>query len=86
MSKVHWIIPCPICGKRLRVLDQSLLGRRGQCPVCRHKFALEVPKSPEFVIKHADSGLDFETTPTEETLKFDSDFKLPAEDDDTHPT
>lgn len=87
MPKVHWVIPCPVCGKRLRVLDQSLLGRRGQCPTCRHKFTLEVPKSSGFVEKHVESDLDIEMALADETLKFDSDFELPTqEDDESHPT
>jgi DNA-directed RNA polymerase subunit RPC12/RpoP len=85
MPKVHWMIPCPICGKRLRVLDQSLLGRRGQCPSCRHKFTLEVPKSSDFIAKHPDSKFDIEMAPPEDTLKFDGDFEFPTTDDgDTH--
>ncbi|MBT4867256.1 MAG: hypothetical protein HON53_19300 [Planctomycetaceae bacterium] len=84
MSKVHWVIPCPICGKRLRVVEQSMLGRRGQCPSCRHKFTLELPRTNGFVRKHAESDFDILIAAPEETLKLDSDYASPAEDDGTH--
>ena len=86
MPIIHLVIPYPICGKRLRVLDQSLLGRRGQCPSCRHKFMLEVPRSAKFITKHAESDFDIEAAPPEDTLRFDSGFDLKTnEDENTHP-
>jgi Fe-S-cluster-containing hydrogenase component 2/CRP-like cAMP-binding protein len=33
-------IPCPECSNELRLPDKSLLGRRGKCPTCGHKFVL----------------------------------------------
>lgn len=36
-------IPCPKCGKLLKLPDRSLLGRKGKCPKCRHSFVLEEP-------------------------------------------
>ncbi|MDB5389970.1 MAG: hypothetical protein JWM11_5616 [Planctomycetaceae bacterium] len=36
-------IPCPKCGKSLRLPDKSLLGKVGRCPKCEHKFVLEEP-------------------------------------------
>src|SRR5689334_6056458 len=36
-------IPCPQCGKRLKLPDRSLLGKKGRCGKCRHKFLLEDP-------------------------------------------
>ena len=37
-------IPCPNCGSVLRLPDRSLLGRKGKCGKCRHKFILEEPE------------------------------------------
>lgn len=37
-------IPCPQCGKLLKLLDRSLLGKKGRCGKCRHKFLLEDPE------------------------------------------
>ncbi len=37
------LIPCPQCGRELRLRDSALLGRRGKCPKCRHRFVLEHP-------------------------------------------
>ena len=39
-------IPCPKCGKSLKLPDRSLLGRKGKCPKCRHAFVLLEPTSP----------------------------------------
>ena len=37
-------IPCPKCGKSLKLPDGSFLGRKGKCPKCRHAFVLtEIP-------------------------------------------
>jgi hypothetical protein len=36
-------IPCPKCGKNLRLPDSSFLGKIGRCPKCEHKFVLEEP-------------------------------------------
>lgn len=37
-------IPCPKCGKSLKLPDSSFLGRKGKCPKCRHAFVLtELP-------------------------------------------
>lgn len=33
-------IPCPKCGKTLKLPDRSLLGRKGKCPKCSHAFVL----------------------------------------------
>lgn len=39
-------IPCPKCGKSLKLPDRSLLGRKGKCPKCRHAFVMTEPTSP----------------------------------------
>jgi hypothetical protein len=36
-------IPCPKCGRELKLRDRSLLGRKGKCPKCEHMFVLEEP-------------------------------------------
>ncbi|MBS0202783.1 MAG: hypothetical protein JSS49_07770 [Planctomycetes bacterium] len=37
-------IPCPKCGRELKLRDRSLLGRKGKCPKCEHAFVLEEPE------------------------------------------
>lgn len=36
-------IPCPQCGRELKLPDRKLLGRKGKCPKCSHSFVLEEP-------------------------------------------
>ena len=36
-------IPCPQCGKLLVLPDRTLLGKRGKCPRCAHRFSLVAP-------------------------------------------
>lgn len=36
-------IPCPKCGRELKLRDRSLLGRKGKCPKCGHAFVMEEP-------------------------------------------
>lgn len=36
-------IPCPKCGTVLKLPDRRLLGRKGKCSQCAHKFILEEP-------------------------------------------
>lgn len=40
-------IPCPKCGMMLKLPDRRLLGRKGKCGQCGHKFILEEPPPPE---------------------------------------
>lgn len=47
------VIPCPECGRELRLRDRKLLGRRGKCPKCEHRFMLEEPD--EVAIQPADA-------------------------------
>lgn len=37
-------IPCPKCGRELKLRDRSLLGRKGKCPKCEHAFVLQEPE------------------------------------------
>jgi len=41
------LIPCPKCGSELRLNDRRLLGRKGKCPKCQHRFLLLEPKEVE---------------------------------------
>ncbi|GAB5443045.1 MAG: hypothetical protein Fues2KO_33940 [Fuerstiella sp.] len=36
-------IHCPKCNSGLKLPDRSLLGRKGKCPKCQHRFVLEEP-------------------------------------------
>ena len=80
MPKVLWVIPCPACGKELRIQNQRLLGRRGQCPFCRQKFILDVPKAPEYEAKCRQQKRDIAKALPEDTMKFDSDFEFSLDD------
>lgn len=42
-------IPCPKCGKKLKLKDRNLLGRKGRCPRCQHAFILTEPTEPDEV-------------------------------------
>jgi uncharacterized protein YbaR (Trm112 family) len=85
MQKVHWVIPCPACRKELRVKNHRLLGRRGQCPFCQHKFILEVPKASGYEAKRRRPKRDIANALPEETMTFDSDVEFPLADE-TAPT
>ena len=51
-------IPCPKCGKTLKLPDRSLLGRKGKCPKCRHAFVMTEPGEKEI------RGIGFRTDPS----------------------
>lgn len=36
-------VPCPKCKKKLKLRDQSLLGKKARCPSCKHAFILKLP-------------------------------------------
>lgn len=40
-------IPCPECGAILKLPDRTLLGRKGKCPKCGHRFVLSEPDEVE---------------------------------------
>ena len=59
-------IPCPQCGK-LSLPDRSLLGRKGRCGKCGHKFILHEPPVTHFAEAPAGgNGLPFEFEGAEE--------------------
>lgn len=43
------VIPCPHCGKELKLRDESLIGKKGKCPGCAKTFRLEIPTEPDEV-------------------------------------
>jgi hypothetical protein len=40
-------IPCPQCGASLKLPNRKLLGRKGKCPKCEHRFVLTEPDEVE---------------------------------------
>jgi hypothetical protein len=46
-------IPCPECGAVLKLPDRSLLGRKGKCPKCGHRFVLAEPEEVELELAEA---------------------------------
>ncbi len=40
-------VTCPQCNKSLVLKDRSLLGRKGKCPKCGHRFVLTASEKPE---------------------------------------
>jgi len=40
------IVACPKCNYELHLPSRDLLGRKGKCPGCAHKFIMEEPKKP----------------------------------------
>lgn len=48
-------IPCPECGRELKLPDRSLLGRKGKCPKCQHTFILEEPAAITLQLAKPDS-------------------------------
>lgn len=45
MSPVN--IPCPKCRANLKLPNRQMLGRKGKCPKCQHRFILEEPDEVE---------------------------------------
>jgi len=48
------LIPCPKCGKELKLRDRSLLGKTGKCPQCAHRFPLQEPEEVELELADGD--------------------------------
>ena len=55
-------ITCPQCGKMLIVRDPALLGKKGKCNRCEHKFLLELPPSG-VVFQEVADGVPSESPP-----------------------
>ncbi len=63
------IIPCPACGRELKIRDRKLLGRKGKCPKCEHAFLLEEPAPVELELAETSipaegTGARWVATPT----------------------
>jgi len=48
------LIPCPKCGKELKLRDRSLLGKSGKCPKCEFRFVLQEPDEVELELADGD--------------------------------
>lgn len=46
MSNIE--IPCPNCGSHLKIPDRSLLGKKGKCGKCGHRFIMTEPAPIQF--------------------------------------
>ena len=44
-------VPCPQCKKKLKLRDESLLGKKARCPNCKHTFVLELPTTSPIIEK-----------------------------------
>ncbi len=42
-------IPCPQCGKSLKVTNPASIGRKARCPGCNHRFVLQIQAAPDEV-------------------------------------
>lgn len=40
-------VPCPQCNKKLKLRDESLLGKKARCPNCKHAFVLKLPAASQ---------------------------------------
>jgi hypothetical protein len=53
-------IPCPECGRLLKIPDRSMLGRKARCGKCQHKFILQertvAPAAPRTQLANAQSS------------------------------
>ncbi len=63
------IIPCPQCGRELKIRDRNLLGRKGKCPKCSHAFVMEEPAAVELELAEntfpaEGTGARYVSTPT----------------------
>ena len=53
-------IPCPQCGRELKLRDPSLLGKIGKCPKCGHRFPLREPDEVEMELVDSAVGIPHE--------------------------
>ncbi len=73
-------IACPQCGRKLKLPDRSMLGRKGRCSKCRHGFIMQAPaeKAVQFAEApapdHGNRHLEFAAA--DENLDVDSDKTL----------
>ncbi|MBI3860403.1 MAG: hypothetical protein HY290_00755 [Planctomycetia bacterium] len=79
-------IACPNCGRKLKLPDSSLLGRKGRCSKCRHGFIMQAPASPQADVTaihfaeapspSAAGNMQFESEGADENIDADSDKTL----------
>ena len=73
-------IACPQCGRKLKLPDRSMLGRKGRCSKCRHGFIMQAPevKAIQFAEAPAPSSgqANFEFAEADENLDDDTDQTL----------
>jgi hypothetical protein len=73
-------IACPQCGRKLKLPDRSMLGRKGRCSKCRHGFIMQAPaeRAVQFAEAPApESGkMQVEFAGADENLDVDSDKTL----------
>ena len=51
-----FVIPCPQCGKELKVPDRSFLGKKGKCRQCSTTFVLTEPQEEEVELELVSPG------------------------------
>ncbi len=56
-------VSCPKCGKELRLRDRSLIGKKGKCPKCTHRFLLR-----EKIDQNQEDEVTFELAESPQTL------------------
>lgn len=49
-------IPCPKCQAELKLPNRSLLGKKGKCPKCEHRFVLREPETDEVELELAEAS------------------------------
>src|SRR5689334_7526949 len=79
MPKVD--LPCPECGRLLRLPDRSLLGRKGKCGKCGHKFILREPKTSRFERTRPQPPRDIHFESLDEPAAGGSEDSVPKDDE-----
>jgi hypothetical protein len=65
-------IPCPECGRLLRIPDRSMLGRKARCGKCQHKFILQEPAAIQAApAAQAPAEVQFESSDGDEVVDND---------------
>ena len=61
-------VPCPKCKKKLKLRDESLLGKKARCPNCKHAFVLQLPATAPKVKESAPEQSQSESKPSVENI------------------
>lgn len=73
-------VPCPQCKKKLKLRDESLLGKKARCPNCKHAFVLEVPvavpQTQESIPKTSQKPVVVNSTQQSETPQVNQEVKI----------